>query len=1118
MFGFASIAGGAPSSVGGMTDHLLNNTLSPEQSRLAAYYTRGLARQPDQELSVCAELVANGHLPHDEAMDRLMEGWLRRGGDPDRLEAAGDRIAARLDDAIRRVEKGEPAIAPPLAVLRPDMHPLVAQGLGIDPEVPLTRDQINGLLAGRSADGEKIEGKTYAKVRHLGVNPKTGEETVSQPIGSYDFTPSPDKSVSVAWAFAPPTEQAAIFHAHVEAARTAMAYMAKEIGVVRTGAGGEGEELPGHVTWLEFTHHTARPVKVLSGNGGTRMVRIENAPGDPDLHTHMLVPNVVYAEGGTKVGSLNTKRIAGFMFEADALYHATLAQNLRDAGFDVVMDEKTGAARMVAVPDEMRALFSKRTNAGEAAARAFTAERGENWDELSPEQQTARTRTAAQAADQKGGKDGVADIADWKRQARDAAGWEPRSFLAYGPPAPELAPGQRIRMAYDAALPFVAGKLEQKAVISHWDLRTAAGRGLVHAGIKDADDLGAVTALMRQEGVDQYGERTALVWGEEDKRIAVTTTLHAREELEFVALAKEAAGDRSGALPAGVLRRHIRDSGLDFSDDHGRAQRAMIERLGTGGGLGVAIAAAGAGKTTALQPLVAAWKEQGRQVFGASLAWRQADDMVEAGIDRQNVKAFSVLIDAAKGGDIKLDRNSVVTVDEWGLLGTRQGLELLRLREQHGFSIVALGDDKQCSSIQAGAIIELSRRALGPEQVPVIVTTVRQQTEREREIVGLFRAGRAKEALDMKRQDGTAEMVPGGYNEAVARVARLYAERTRETGAAPTVSAPTNADAHRISLAIRDERRAMGQVGPDEKRIQVVDPDGRVADMALAKGDRVRLFKSTGARFADGGGGSIGRNGSVLEVVALDDRGMTARSAKTGREGWVAWESLADTDRARPPGLWRGDDHPHRARQHGAGAHRRPAVRQPGGERAASLLGRHTPPAAIVPGDERGGRAAGRAPASSAERHARDHLGRQVGQRRAELQRPAGKGSRTRHAGPRPQAPARLGHPVPARPVGCRATRRQRLSAVGAAHDRDAPEAGRDRAGDQARQGAGHARHPRPAPETDAGSPASAGARPWSNDFAIVSDPRRDSKAPLLEVVASMFLGLPAPTRHPAYR
>ena len=146
----------------------------------------------------------------------------------------------------------------------------------------------------------------------------------------------------------------------------------------------------------------------------------------------------------------------------------------------------------------------------------------------------------------------------------------------------------------------------------------------------------------------------------------------------------------------------------------------------------MAIAAAGAGKTTALKPLVAAWRDQGRTVYGASLAWRQADDLTSAGIDKSNVKAFSVLLDGVRDGSIRLDRNSVVAVDEWGLIGTWGALRLLRMQERYGFAIVALGDDKQCASVEAGSIIDLSRRALGPEQVPEILTTRRQQTERER--------------------------------------------------------------------------------------------------------------------------------------------------------------------------------------------------------------------------------------------------------------------------------------------------------------------------------------------------------------------------------------------------
>ena len=880
MLGFASIAGGAPSAVTAMTDHLLNTTLSPERSRLAAYYTRELARHEDLVLASHAERVADGSLSFGDAVASLTAGYRRRGGDIDKLAAAEDRLMTRLADAAERVERGEPAVALPLAVLRPDMHPLVAQGLGIDPEEAVTRDQINGNLAGRRADGSKIAGKVYAKVRTLPVNPKTGEQGVSMPIGSYDFCPTPDKSVSVASAFATPAEHAAIFNAHLDAARAAVARVATEIGVARTGARGEGPEIAGHVGWYEFTHHTSRQ------QGGVA--------GDPDLHTHFLIPNAVFIEGSDRVGSLNTKRVRGFLFEADSFYQAALAQNLRDAGFDAVLDERTGAARMPAVPQAICAVFSKRTNAGEAAARAFTQARGEVWEDLSPDQRSARTKAATQGLDAKGDKDDVANEAEWRRQAK-VAGWEPpRSFLAYGPPAPERSREVRVREAYETALPFVAAKLQQKSVLTHWELRTAAGRGLVHSGFEGLADFNAVTALMRSEGVDQFGTRTALIWGRDERQISVTTALHEAEEREFIALAKAAAQNRSGAIPPDLLRRAIEDSGLGFTDEHGQAQRAMIERLGSGGAFGVGIAAAGAGKTTALQPLVAAWKEQGRAVFGTALAWRQTDDLTDADIAQSNLKAFSLLIDAAKAGEMNLGRDAVVVVDELSQLGTRQGLELLRLRERHGFTIVALGDDKQCSSIEAGAIIELTRKALGAEQVPVIITTRRQQTEREREIVGLFREGRAKEALDMKRQDGTAEMVPGGYTEAVARVAHLYAERLKATGLAPSVSAPTNRDAHEIGVAIRAERRAMGLVGPNEMRIKTADQEGRETWIDLAKGDHVRLFKSTGAMFADGKGGSIGRNASVLEVLGCDDKGMTARSLKTGRAGRVAWSSLAD--------------------------------------------------------------------------------------------------------------------------------------------------------------------------------------------------------------------------------
>jgi hypothetical protein len=134
---------------------------------------------------------------------------------------------------------------------------------------------------------------------------RTGERTFSTPIGSYDFCPTPDKSVSVAWAFAPPVEQAQIYNAHIESAREAVAFLAQHVGMARYGKGGQGGSEPGHVSWLEFTHHTARKV-IISGD----KVEDKQLPGDPDLHTHFLMQNAVFCASG-RVGSLDTAALKG---------------------------------------------------------------------------------------------------------------------------------------------------------------------------------------------------------------------------------------------------------------------------------------------------------------------------------------------------------------------------------------------------------------------------------------------------------------------------------------------------------------------------------------------------------------------------------------------------------------------------------------------------------------------------------------------------------------------------------------------------------------------------------------------------------------------------------------
>ena len=80
-------------------------------------------------------------------------------------------------------------------------------------------------------------------------------------------------------------------------------------------------------------------------------------------------------------------------------------------------------------------------------------------------------------------------------------------------------------------------------------------------------------------------------------------------------------------------------------------------------------------------------------------------------------------------------------------------LKLLELQARTGMTIKMLGDREQAHAIEAGDTIEILRRALPPEAVPALLTTMRQASERGREIAGLLRSGKAAEALAMKRDE-----------------------------------------------------------------------------------------------------------------------------------------------------------------------------------------------------------------------------------------------------------------------------------------------------------------------------------------------------------------------------
>ena len=942
----------SPSAGKAMAEYYLAGTLRTEPVRATEYYTGAEARE-ERAAEFWRGAIREGHLAAAgtlaELRPDLSPALAARLGiaDPDRpLTQAGIANllnATRVDgSAIPGRKKHNPTRS-------------VAEMFGLDPRQPPSVDAIRNVLAGKRADGGMpqteagkalpaaiVEGARKRFKASLGV-PAHREATAEElahlengrlatgrlidmadyrrqihatrpPVGFVDMTFSADKSLSVAWALAPTeAERAALLDLHRHAVADTMTYAETQLGFARRGQGGGDGAEAGELGWIGFQHYTARPAVDIErrdkqGQAYTDIREVPLQTADPQLHTHVTVFNSVLTDSG-HIGGLDLDRLAGRVKELGAVYHANVAARARRLGIETVLDERTGAARFAAIPHSMRALFSKRTLEAQDAARDFAAERGIDFDAITAEQKivllkagAAETRQAKQETAE--GVEEKSDFAVWRQQAA-VASYRHRSVLRPDEVTPAPAAEQRHAAAYRAALPLLAGELTRRAVLGGQELREIAARALIVAGIGEhpGDDIDAVIKSFRERGVVQDGEPVALLWGRGaslrgKERWSVTTALHIDQERELIGLARNASLDSSAALPMAQIERVAnaflaRNPTIDPAAEQWQAQRTMMTRLATGGRLGVAIGVAGAGKSTALAPLVEAWKADGREVFGITLAWRQAADLRSAGIaERASVAAFLKRVET---GRYIPDRNSVVVVDEIGLVGTRQMLDLLRLQQRTGMQIVMVGDPKQCQSIEAGPVIDLLRKAVGAEAIPEILTSIRQKTEREREITSLFRAGRAAEAIEMKQQDGTVELVAGGRQATVQRVARLWRERIEANRGDPgfklTISAPTNADAREIGAAIRAERRRAGEIGEDVRILDATDRNGDTYRLALAVGDRVRLYDRVHDARIPGRKTVLASNGEVVEIRALTEEGMIVRN-DAGAEGLVVWRKI----------------------------------------------------------------------------------------------------------------------------------------------------------------------------------------------------------------------------------
>jgi conjugative relaxase-like TrwC/TraI family protein len=641
-----------------------------------------------------------------------------------------------------------------------------AEDLGLSGDVEAA--QLEAMLTGRNpVDGEPLVGMR-------GV-PSNGS------VPGFDLTFSAPKSVSLLWGLGGPVAALEVKAAHREAVGAALDYMQREACWTRRGAGGS-----------EFVKG--------SGYLAAGYVHRSSRAGDPQLHTHVLIANATKGPDGGWT-RLYHPAIYDHAKTASYIYEAHLRHELcRRLGVEW-QPTRQGIAEIAGFADEHLRAFSTRRQQILEAAGADASARSMQVAALATRQPKERDVGRGELLER------------WRSRAQEigldreaiARTFDPDAALRIERPAAQTVSTEQLARAVTASA-------------SHFDRR-----GAIQA-VADSLPQGATGAEVERLADAFLASDTAIQIGEGAKGPRYTT--RRIWELEREALAAAERMRSQGPTPAGeLIAARVIGARPTLKDD----QREMVRRLLRGSeGLAVVIgeAGTGSGKTFAIVAAAEGWAQAGIELRAAAPTWRAANVMRAEGLPAQSIASLLLALDRGEheGGE-GLSHESVLLIDEAGMVDSATLARLVSHAERAQSKLVLVGDPEQLGEIEAGGLF----RALAERCEPIhLDEVIRHRHELDRDAAKRIREGEGREALSLYRSSERVTVAPNAEQRREAMVADWH--ESFERGEDAVMVAKQNAEVARLNEIAREVRRQAGQLGGQEIE---------VGETRFAAGDQV---------------------------------------------------------------------------------------------------------------------------------------------------------------------------------------------------------------------------------------------------------------------------------------
>jgi conjugative relaxase-like TrwC/TraI family protein len=547
----------------------------------------------------------------------------------------------------------------------------------------------------------------------------------AQTIAGFDLTFSPVKSVSTLWAVAEPAVAATIERAHQAAVNDALAFIEQRALFTRTGPQGIRQVNVRGLVGAAFTHRDSRA-------------------GDPDLHTHVAVANKVQTLDGRWL-SIDGRVLFKAKVAASETYNTALEQHLRDT-LGVRFAARHGAdpgkrpiREIVGVDPRLNQRWSTRrahinVRRGELAVQ-FQAEHGRPPTPVEALQ--LAQRATLETRDAKHEPRSLAEQrTSWMDEASAVLGGRSAVASMVATAFPSAAEPPRIADAHwvaQTADRVLAAMEENRSTWQMWHVRAEAQRQvrtinmpgehaatLVDLLIDEVLEHRCVALAAPRDGIEEPG-MLRRVDGSSVYTLAGADLYTSQRILDAEQRLVAAAGRRDGAsveqtaVDLALLEMAANGTALDTG------QASLVRQMCTSSArLQLAIAPAGAGKTTAMRALTLAWTEDGGQVIGLAPSAAAAAVLGEqTGIRTDTLAKLTWSLDH---GDLPdwatgVGPATLIIIDEAGMADTLSLDTAVRFAISRGASVRLIGDDQQLAAVGAGGVLRDIKNSHGALQL-----------------------------------------------------------------------------------------------------------------------------------------------------------------------------------------------------------------------------------------------------------------------------------------------------------------------------------------------------------------------------------------------------------------